>query len=64
MILAIVLVDLPVELDSKEAVKVRERQGSSWWYLACESDDHFIDVVDEVISPPLEVVENWPVPPE
>ena len=50
MILAIVLVDLPVQIDSKEAVRVRERQGSSWWYLVCESDDHFIDVVEEVIS--------------
>ena len=49
-ILAIVLVDLPIELDSKETVKVREKQGSSWWYLVCESDDHFLEVVEEVIS--------------
>lgn len=29
---------------------MKEKQGSSWWYLVCESDDHFVDVVDEVIS--------------
>jgi hypothetical protein len=50
LILAIVLVDLPIEIDSKDTVKVREKQGSSWWYLVCESDDHFVSVVDEVVS--------------
>lgn len=49
LILAIVLVDLPIELDSKESVQVRDRQGSSWWYLVCESDDHFVGVVEEVV---------------
>lgn len=50
VILAIVLVDLPVDLDSKDSVKLREKQGSSWWYLVCESDDHFVGVVEEVVS--------------
>eukprot|EP00977_Amphora_coffeiformis_P013605 scaffold3600_cov171-Amphora_coffeaeformis.AAC.10 len=50
LILAIVLVDLPIELDSKESIKFRDKQGSSWWYLVCESDDHFVGVVEEVVS--------------
>lgn len=50
LILAIALVDLPIDLDSKESLKIKEKQGSSWWYLVCESDDHFVDVVDEVVS--------------
>lgn len=50
IILAIVLVDLPIDLDSKDSVKLKDKQGSSWWYLVCESDDHFVGVVNEVVS--------------
>lgn len=50
LILAIVLVDLPIELDYRINVRVREKQGSSWWYLVCESDDHFVGVVEEVVD--------------
>ena len=52
LILAIVLVDLPVVLDAKESVTAQEKEvlGASWVYLVSESDDHFVDVVDEVVS--------------
>jgi hypothetical protein len=50
VILALVLVDLPIDLDEKSGVKVREGFGGSWCYLTCECDDHYTDVVEEVIS--------------
>lgn len=50
VILALVLVDLPVDLDEKAGIKVREGFGGSWCFLTCECDDHYADVVEEVIS--------------
>ena len=50
VILALVLVDLPIDLDEKEGTKVREGFGGSWCFLTCECDDHYADVVEEVIS--------------
>lgn len=50
VILALVLVDLPIDLDEKAGIKVREGFGGSWCFLTCECDDHYLDVVEEVIS--------------
>ena len=50
VILALVLVDLPVDLDNTDGVRVRDGHGGSWWFLTCECDDHAIDVVEEVVS--------------
>jgi hypothetical protein len=50
VILALVLVDLPIDLDQKAGVESRDGYGGSWWYLSCECDDHYIDVVEEVVS--------------
>ena len=50
VIFALVLVDLPIEIDQKVDVKVRDGFGDSWWYLACECDDHYVDVVKQVLS--------------
>ena len=50
VILAMVLVDSPVDLSSKDSVRVKEGFGGSWWFLTCESDDQFVDLVEEVIS--------------
>ena len=50
VILALVLVDLPIDLDEKAGIKVREGFGGSWCFLTCECDDHYADVVEEVIS--------------
>jgi hypothetical protein len=50
VILALVLVDLPVDLHLRGVNKNRDRVGGSWWYVACECDDHYTDVVEEVVS--------------
>jgi hypothetical protein len=50
VILALVLVDLPIYLDDKDGVKVREGFGGSWWFLTCECDDQYVQIVEEVIS--------------
>jgi len=50
VVLALVLVDLPVDLDDKDAVKVREGHGASWSFLTCDCDDAHIDIVEEVLS--------------
>jgi hypothetical protein len=50
VIMALVLADLPIDLQDKEGVKVRENFGGSWWFLTCECDDHHLEVVVEVMS--------------
>lgn len=50
VILALVLVDLPINLDVQNDTALREGFGASWWYLACDSDDYFVDIVEEVVS--------------
>ena len=50
IILSLVLVDLPIDLDDKEGVKVRKGFGGSWWFLTCDCDDQYVDVVREVVS--------------
>lgn len=49
VILGIVLVDLPINLDRADSA-VRKGFGSSWWYLACECDDYYSSIVEEVVS--------------
>jgi hypothetical protein len=50
VILALVLVDLPFEVDDIRCEKVRDGFGSSWFYLTCECDDHYLAVVEEVLN--------------
>ena len=50
VILAIALVDLPIDIDDKEGTKVREKFGHSWWYLCCECDDHYVDIVKQIVG--------------
>ena len=50
LILALVLVDLPIDLDRQNDMQVREGFGASWWYIACECDDFYSDIVGEVVS--------------
>jgi len=50
VVLSLVLVDLPFELDEGKQATSREGFGLSWWFLTCESDDHYADVVQQVIS--------------
>mmetsp|Transcript_28825 Transcript_28825/g.44045 ORF Transcript_28825/g.44045 Transcript_28825/m.44045 type:complete len:1325 (+) Transcript_28825:3-3977(+) len=50
VIIAIALVDSPVELTKKEGAKIKEGFGGSWCFLTCESDDQYSDIVEEIIS--------------
>lgn len=49
VILGMVIVDLPINLDQNDSY-VREGYGSSWWYLTCECDDYYSSIVEEVVS--------------
>lgn len=49
VILAIALIDLPFNIDDKETVQFREGNGGSWWFLACECDDSYADIVQEIV---------------
>lgn len=49
--MGLVLVDLPINLDQKKQVELREEAfGESWWYITCDCDDHYVDVVKEVMG--------------
>lgn len=50
VILAIALVDLPVNIDDKDTISVREGYGASWSFLTCDSDDHMVNIVEEIVS--------------
>jgi hypothetical protein len=50
VILALVLVDLPINLDTKDAPMINDGYGASWWYLVCECDDCFVSIVEEVVT--------------
>jgi hypothetical protein len=49
VILGMVIVDLPINLDQNDSF-AREGYGSSWWYLTCECDDYYFSIVEEVVS--------------
>jgi hypothetical protein len=50
VILAIALVDIPFNIDDPNAIKVHEERGGSWYFLTCESDDHMVEIVQEIVS--------------
>jgi Protein kinase domain len=50
VIMAIAIVDLPIDLDRKDSPQLRDGHGGSLWYLACDTDDHYADVVEEIVS--------------
>ncbi|KAG7368774.1 ankyrin repeat domain protein [Nitzschia inconspicua] len=50
VILAIALVDLPFSIDDQNGINVHEGRGGSWYFLTCESDDHMIEIVQEIVS--------------
>ncbi len=50
IILAIAIIDLPIDLGSKEDVILRTNFGASWWFLLCESNDEFVDIVTEILA--------------
>jgi hypothetical protein len=52
VLLAMVLVDLPFDLDDIEfhGRGLRDGFGASWVFLTCECDDAYVDVVEEALS--------------
>jgi len=52
VIMAIALVDLPIDLDAtgEDSLKVRDGYGASWWYLTCDCDDAYVDIVKEMMA--------------
>jgi hypothetical protein len=50
VILAIVLLDLPIVIHEKDSVQMNAGFGSSWWYINCDCDDFYVDVVEDIIS--------------
>lgn len=51
IILAISIIDLPIDLGAVNGDAVmREGYGASWWYLLCESNDEYVGVVQNILS--------------
>lgn len=50
IILCIVLVDFPIDIKRTDVVQLKKGYGESWWYLTCDCDDYFIDIVKDVIA--------------
>ena len=50
IILAIAIIDLPIDLGSKDDVILRNNFGASWWFLLCESNDKHVDIVTEILA--------------
>jgi hypothetical protein len=49
VLLELLLVDLPTFLDDTACVQPRSG-GESWWFLACECNDRYLDVVEQLVS--------------
>ena len=49
VILAVVLTDLPFDLQ-EEKPTLRDGYGKSWWFLVCDCDDEYHDVVKKVLQ--------------
>ena len=50
VILAIALVDLPIDIDDKDGIKVHEGHGESWSFLCVDNEDHMVNIVEEIVS--------------
>ena len=50
VILAIALVDLPINIDDRDGIKVHKDRGESWSFLTSDCDDHMVQVVEEILS--------------
>lgn len=50
VLLELLLVDLPIFLDDTACVQPRSGGGESWWFLACECNDRYLDVVEQLVS--------------
>ena len=50
IILAIAIIDLPIDLGSRQEAIMRNGFGGSWWFLVSESNDQHVDIVIEILS--------------
>lgn len=50
IILAIAIIDLPIDLGAKDDVILREGFGASWWFLLRDSNDEYVDIVAEILA--------------
>jgi hypothetical protein len=50
IILAISIIDLPIDLGAEGRAILRDGFGASWSYLICESNDLHVDVVKEILA--------------
>jgi hypothetical protein len=49
VLLELLLVDLPIILDDTVCVQPISG-GESWWFLACECNDRYLEVVEQLVS--------------
>ncbi|KAL7459767.1 hypothetical protein ACHAWC_011713 [Mediolabrus comicus] len=50
IILAIAIIDLPIDLGAKDDVILREGFGASWLFLLRDSNDEYVDIVTEILA--------------
>jgi len=50
VILGIALVDLPINIDDRDGIRVYKDRGQSWAFLTGDCDDHMVHVVEEILS--------------
>lgn len=50
VVMALVLVDLPFDVDDSSCSTLNVGHGQSWFFLTCECDDYYVDVVQQVVS--------------
>ena len=50
VLLGILIVDLPVDIGNKENPQIIPGRGSSWWFIVCECNDAYPNLVKEVLT--------------
>ena len=54
LIKAMLAIDMPIEIgthNSSQGVIVETQHGHSWWHVAVDCQDRYIDLIDNVVSP-------------
>ena len=50
VLLGLLLIDLPIDLDDKETPQIIPGRGSSWWFIVCDCDDAYPHIIREVLT--------------
>ena len=50
VIFAIAMSDLHIDINGTDEEEKCSDFGGSWWFLTCESDDHYADIVKQIVS--------------